>query len=131
MGAKNWLFEAAMEDGRLQIAIGGFEGVRQKVAPGTRIHLEATALLAICHLRLRNYPAAEPLMAQALRSETNISTPSRRLQFRRRLIERFEEETLLFALQGETPLILNPDDVQSAAADFIRTKTDDEIYMPR
>jgi hypothetical protein len=48
MQAKNWLFEAAMEAGDLQYAEAGFNGVRQRTSPAARVHLEATALLAIC-----------------------------------------------------------------------------------
>jgi hypothetical protein len=48
MQSKVWLFEAAMEAGNLDIAEAGFVGVRAKCSKGTRLHLEATALLAIC-----------------------------------------------------------------------------------
>src|SRR5229473_6082835 len=58
--AKAWLFEAAMEAGDLNTAELGFIGVRKKTTPGTRIYLEATALLAICYLRKDRLDLAEP-----------------------------------------------------------------------
>src|SRR6266566_719106 len=78
MQAKAWLFEAAMGAGELDIAESGFVGIRQKTAQGTRIHLEATALLAICYLRKNRLDLAEPFIAEALKRDKNISSPERR-----------------------------------------------------
>ena len=66
MQSKNWLFEAAMESGNLQFAIAGLTGVQKKCNPRTRVYLEATALLAICHIRNENIDSAEPLIAKVL-----------------------------------------------------------------
>ncbi|QNH08204.1 hypothetical protein HNQ27_12310 [Pseudomonas sp. B11D7D] len=51
MQAKNYLFETALETGKIDTAISGFVGVRQKTAKSTRLYLEATTLIAICYLR--------------------------------------------------------------------------------
>jgi hypothetical protein len=82
MQSKNWLFEAAMQAGHLDLAESGFQGVRQKTAPGTRVHLEATVLLTICLLRQKRLQEAEPLMRLVLRSE-NIRGEERRRKFLR------------------------------------------------
>jgi hypothetical protein len=128
MQAKNWLFQAAMESGRLEIAIQGFTGIRRKVAPTTRIYLEATALLAICHLRKQEITKAEPFIAEALQRNSNIKSERRLRQFRRRLIKRFEEETVLAALSGQDEVSLDAATIQADAGTVIQTKSEDEIY---
>jgi hypothetical protein len=69
MQAKNWLFEAAMESGHLNLAESGFIGVRKNTSPSSRVHLEATALLAICYLRQRKLKESEPLIAAVVGSK--------------------------------------------------------------
>jgi hypothetical protein len=128
MQAKTWLFEAAMEAGKLEIAMAGFRGVRQKMAPSTRTYLEATALLAICYLRTNAVAQAEPLIAQVLTSDASIASERRRRQFRFRVIQRFEEEAALAALSGPTFQPLDVDLVQSEAGILLQTKNEDEIY---
>jgi hypothetical protein len=127
MISKAWLFQAAMDAGHLQTATAGFRGIRQKTRASTRIHLEATALLAICLLRAADYDAAEPLMAEVLKNDGHIKSASRRRQFRLRMIERFEEETLLFALGGDGQSELDVAQIQDAAGRALQTKTEDEI----
>ena len=127
MQAKNWLFEAAMEAGQLEIAMAGFRGIRQKVAADTRIYLEASALLAICHLRRREVGAAEPLMAAVLKHENIISSQRRRRQFRLRVIRRFEEEAVLAALAGGVHERLDVDRVQADAGRAVQTLSEEDI----
>ena len=128
MQAKNWLFEAAMEAGQIEIAVSGFEGIRQRVSPRTRIYLEATALLAICRIRQRDLSRAEPLMSEVLKNDTVITSEKRRRQFRVRVIARFEQEGVLAALSGRGDDRLLPDEIEKEAAEAVRTKTDDEIF---
>src|ERR1700685_3801090 len=97
MQSKAWLFEAAMEAGRLDVAEPGFIGIRGKTSPNTRIYLEATVLLAICYLRRKKLAQAEPLVAEALKSR-NIASEVRRRRFLQQVVARFEEEGLLGAL---------------------------------
>lgn len=127
--AKNWLFEAALESGRItSTAIPGFIGVRQRTRPTTRAFLEATALLAICYLRLHDFTSAEPLMAEAIRRDVNISSVQRRAQFRRRMIDRFEAEWVLSTLKKEGLFeALDPAAMEAEAGRILMTQTDDEI----
>ena len=127
MQAKNWAFEAAMEAGQLEVAMAGFRGIRQKMSPNTRVHLEATTLLAICHLRRREVAMAEPLMADVLRNDKVIVSPNRRRQFRLRVVQRFEEEGVLAALSGGIHERLDLDQVQAEAGMAVQTQTEDEI----
>jgi hypothetical protein len=128
MQAKNWLFESAMEAGDLQVAISGFQGVRAKMSPNTRVHLEATALLAICYLRRKQISEAEPLIAAVLRNDSIIKSEKRRRQFRASIIGRFEQEGVLAALVGTQPSRMNVDDLQADAGRMLRTMTEDELF---
>jgi hypothetical protein len=128
MQAKVWLFEAAMEAGHLSIAMPGFVGIRGKASKGTRLHLEATALLAICYLRQKNLTKAEPLIAEVLKSR-NIRSESGRRRFLRHVVARFEEEGLLAALVEQQPDRLDAGEIQDLAAVLVRTKNEDEILF--
>jgi hypothetical protein len=128
MQTKVWLFEAAMEAGHLNVAMPGFVGIRGKASTGTRLHLQATALLAICYLRQKNLTKAEPLIAEVLKSR-NIRSESGRRRFLRHVVSRFEEEGLLGALAEHQPDQLDPGEIQDLAAVLVRTKNEDEILF--
>lgn len=127
MQSKNWLFETAMEVGKIDYAIRGFVGVRKKVSKSTRLYLEATSLLAICYLRKRNLDKARPYMVEALRSEKNIKSENRRSDFKVSLAKRFDEEALLVSVSTETTEDMDLAKIQEDAARLIQTKHEDEI----
>lgn len=128
MQSKAWLFEAAMEARRFDIAEPGFIGIRGKTSPSTRIYLEATALLAICYLRQKKLAQAEPLVAAALKSR-NIKSDARRKRFLQHIVARFEEEGLLGALVRIQSDQLDPAEIQDLAGVLVRSKTEDEILF--
>ncbi len=128
MQSKAWLFEAAMEAGRLDIAEPGFIGVRRKTSPSSRIYLEATVLLAICYLRQKKLTQAEPLVAEALKSR-NIKSDVRRRRFLQHIVARFEEEGLLGALVRIQSDQLDATEIQDLAGVLVRSKTEDEILF--
>jgi hypothetical protein len=128
MQAKLWLFEAAMEAGRLEVAAAGFAGISKKVAKNTRTYIEAITLLAICHLRQKQLEEAAPFIAEVLRRR-NIRSESGRRSFLRCAVARFEEEGLLGALTARNPESLDPEEIQALAADLVRTKNEDEILF--
>lgn len=127
MQSKNWLFETAMEVGKIDYAIRGFVGVRQKVSKSTRLYLEATSLLAICYLRKRDFDKARPYMVEALRSDKNIKSENRRSDFKISLARRFDEEALLASISSEFQENMDLEKVQQDAAKLIQTKHEDEI----
>jgi hypothetical protein len=129
MQAKNWLFEAALEAGKVaSVAIPGFVGVRAKTRPATRVYLEATALLAICHLRENDFESAVPFISESVRREMNISSPQRRAQFRRRMIDRFESEWVLATLRVTRPFeAADPSAVEDEAGRLLATQTEEEM----
>ncbi len=129
MQAKNWLFEAALEAGEIEIAISGFTGIRSKTSKSTRIYLEATALLAICHLRKGITEKAMPLMAEVLKNESLIKSPKRRRDFKLNVIQRFEEESALASFRGKYRERFNPEELQNEAGKLIQVNTtDEELY---
>lgn len=127
MQAKNILFETAMESGRLNIAITGLIGVRNKVSERTRLYLEATSLLAICHLRQKDLNAARPYMVEAIKKVKNIASLKKQSEYRIGLAKRFEEEALLASLHKNAQEHLDAEKIQEEAGRLIYTKQDDEI----
>lgn len=116
-----------MEAGNLEVALAGLRGVRQRVGRRTRVYLEASALLAICHLRRNEISEAEPLMAEVLRNDHVITSERRRRAFRVRIIQRFEEEAVIAALRGHGRERLDIDAVQDDAGRAVQTQTEEEI----
>ncbi len=126
--AKNWLFETAMEAGRLTYAKSGFEGVIQKSSPATRLNLEATSLLAICYLREGNIGKSHELISKAVRKISNIKSRDRREQFHKRLIERLEDESIIAGLIKKDGEQLNRDEVDAYAVKLVMTNSEDQIF---
>jgi hypothetical protein len=125
--AKNWLFEAALEAGETRTAVAGFEGVRRKVRKKTRAYLNATVLLAVAHLRLRDVTSAEPLIREALTLEDNITSERKRAQFRVQVVKRLEIEYLVALLADESLKQLEAETVLDEAARLVSSKTEDDI----
>lgn len=128
MQAKNWLFEAALESGEINVAKTGFIGIRKKTSKFTRVHLESTTLLAICYLRLNEIEKAEPLMAEVLKNEYVIKSEKRRRQFRLNIIQRFEEEAALASYRGKYRETFDAQTLQNEAGKLIQTENEDQIF---
>jgi hypothetical protein len=126
--AKNWLYETALEANQLDFAKSGFIGTIAKTSSKTRLHLEATALLAVCYLKEGDLDSAKPQIAKAVDSVGNIKSTSRRMQFHKRLLARFEEEALLAGMRDKTAKPLKLDEVDSEAIRLVSTATEDAIY---
>ncbi|WP_411360662.1 hypothetical protein [Pseudidiomarina sp. YC-516-91] len=126
--AKNWLYETALEAGRLTYAKLGFEGTIQKSSSRTRLHLEAISLLAICYLRENNLEKARGMVARAVGNINNIKSPERRKQFHRRLIQRLEEESILVGLKSEITDSLILEEVDYRAIQLVKMKSENEIF---
>lgn len=125
--SKNWLYECALEAGHVEHAISGFISVRKRASRGTRIHIEATALLGICYIRKKQFPEAKTFIKEAIDSHKRIPSVKRRQQFHRRLLERVEQECILSGLTGLSADKLDVSSVHEHAVVLLRTKSDDEI----
>ncbi|MCK4826025.1 hypothetical protein KA005_60315 [bacterium] len=126
--AKNWFFQAALEDNRIDFAIRGFESVRIRANDNTRTYLEATILLGICHLRRREIGLAKKLIRESILRINNVTSDERRHQLQKRIIQRIELECILGQLYTESAQILNPEDLHKEAVQLLQTKSDQEIF---
>lgn len=127
--AKNWLYETAMEAGNLTFAKMGFEGTIKKSSASTRLHLEATSLLAICYLREHNTEKTRELIIKAVQNINNIKSDDRRKQFHQRLLERLEEESILIGLVDRTSPSLDIEKVDKETIALVMSKTESQILL--
>ena len=122
------LYEGALESWNLDVAKRGFEFVRNQAGKNTRIYLEATALLAISHLREQNTFSAEPLMAEVLRNEEIIKSEKQRTTFRQEIIDRFDQEGALAALADCHPDLKSESEIHQEAVRLLRQgKTENDM----
>ena len=127
LSAKLWAFEAALDANRLEYAESGFEGIRQLSRKGTRIHLEASSLLAVCFLRRKKIDEAKKLVRYVVQNINDIATDRTRNQFQKRLIERIEEECILTELIGSGNVNLDPREIHDQAVSLVKRNSDNEI----
>ena len=126
--AKLWAFESCLDANRISYAQRGFIGIRKLSASNTRIYLEASSLLAICHLREKNTLSAKTLIKEVIEKINNISSERTRRQLQKRLIERIEEECILTELIGSSGANMNVEEIQAKAVLLIQRNSDTEIF---
>lgn len=127
MQAKNWLAEAAIECHDYQTAELILKANCDKSSDQTRLHLEATSLLAICYIRQKKMDLAEPLMSKTLRNDKVIRSKSKRTEFRLHMIKRFEEEGVISAIQDTaSDEDLDPKTVEKEAGSLLMENTSEE-----
>lgn len=96
---KLFYFELAFDLGYTDKAKEGFAGIKKRTKM-SRIHIEASGLLAICYLREGNLKEAKPLMQYVLSNQSIIKTTTRRLEFKRVFMRCFEQEGVVGSLRG-------------------------------
>ncbi|MBD3351645.1 MAG: hypothetical protein GF364_09185 [Candidatus Lokiarchaeota archaeon] len=127
--AKNWYYQALLEDNQVNAAEQGFEAVRLRANHNTRTHLEATMLLGICCLRKRDIESAKKYIREAIQSINSIKSDIRRNQLQKRILERIEVESILGQLSATTSTsIINQDELHKKAVKMLQSKSDEEIY---
>jgi hypothetical protein len=125
--AKLWAFEACVDANRLSYAERGLIGIRQLAEKSTRLHLEASALLAVCCLRQKKITESKKLIKEVLSNINNITSDRTRHQFQKRFIERVEEECILTELMGTDNTHLDVKEIESKAVLLLQKSSDDEI----
>ena len=125
--AKLWAFEACLDENRLQYAETGFTGIRKLAAQNTRLYLEATAFLGICHLRQKRITEAKSLIREVIQSVDNIKSEKRRHQFYKRFVERIEEECVLAELIGKGDADLDPKAIHERAVLLLQQNDQQEL----
>ena len=126
--AKLWAFESCLDANKISYAQRGFIGIRKLSASNTRLYLEASSLLAVCHLRSKDTSTAKTLIKEVIEKINNISSERTKHQFQKRLIERIEEECILTELIGTNGLAMNIDEIQAKAVLLIQRNSDTEIF---
>ncbi|WP_233008993.1 tetratricopeptide repeat protein [Rheinheimera faecalis] len=126
--AKLWAFESCLDANRISYAQRGFIGIRKLSASNTRLYLEASSLLAVCHLRSKDTSSAKKLIKEVIEKINNISSEKTKHQFQKRLIERVEEECILTELIGSNDLNMDIEEIQAKAILLIQRSSDDEIF---
>lgn len=126
--AKLWAYEACFDANRLAYAESGFIGVRKLSNLGTRLNLEASALLAITYLRQKKKDQAKELIRDVIGNINDIASDRTRQQFQKRFIERVEEECIFAELIGTGEQQLDINEVEAKAIFLVQRSSDDEIY---
>ncbi len=125
--AKLWAFEAALDANRLAYAETGFIGVRKLANRGTRIHLEATSLLAVCLLRQKKNTEAKRAIREVIQNLDDIASDRSRHKFQKRFIERIEQECILAELIGTDTSPLDAAEMHRHAVRLVQYNSDNEI----
>jgi len=125
--AYNRVCEAAIEAGEFGRAIAGLRTARESLAKETRAYLEATSLLAIAHLRNQELEKAKPMMREVLQNDSVIKSTRRRAQFRKSMIERFNQEFLLYSLKGIGSDTIDENEILEHAEEQARSFSPSEI----
>lgn len=126
--AKNWYYQCLLEHGKAEDAKAGLEAVQQRSKVGTRVHLEATALLAVCYLRLQMIDRAKASLRVVVKRLNAIGSETRRRQFQERLLMRIDDELILSQLIGRNEGTLEPEEMQREAVRWHQTKSPEQIY---
>ncbi len=125
---KNQLYELASEEKEYVFAISGLEANRAIVKNTTRLYLEATALLAITHLRNGNIEKAKPLIKEVLQNQKVIKSEATRAKFNKEIIVRFDEEITLFALKSESGININEGEIEKQVQSILTTHSNEQLY---
>lgn len=125
---KNWLYELALDIEDYSFAERGLIGLRKDLNINTRLYLEATALLAICYLRLQKVENAKPLIKEVLNNSSVIKTERTRKIFNKEIIQRFDEEVALFSLKVSKIIKFDIDEIENEVGILVSTKTESELF---
>lgn len=128
--AKIRLFESAIKAKKFSIAESGLIGIIKLSSESSRLHLEASILLAICYLKQGSMDGASIYIEKAFYSARNIKSKALQSDFRIAIVERFEEEALLINL-AKKPMekTLSPEDIQDSAGKIVSSFHEHEIFV--
>lgn len=125
--AKLWAYEALVDANRLTYAESGLIGIRKLAGPKTRLHLEASGLLAVVLLRQKKVAESKKLIRDVIENINNIASDRTRHQFQKRFVQRVEEECILAELIDSGDGSLDLQEVESKAILLLERNSDEEI----
>ena len=111
------------------MAVNGLTGIRAATSEGTRIRLEATVLLSICYLKKNEIDKAKPLIKEVMGDETTISSVFQRREFRRRVLQRLEEEVAMASMKDFGSDELIGEDIEAEAGKRLVQLSEDDIFL--
>ena len=126
--SKNRLYELAIDCDKIELAINGLLSNRKVISENTRIHLEATALLAIAYLRKNDLDNAKPYIKEVLQNDKVIKTDYRRIEFNSEIIQRFDEEIAFASLKDISTEKFTFEELEQDIIKTVQTHNEDEIY---
>lgn len=126
--SKNKLFELAIDIGKYDFAILGLNSNLNTLNKNTRIHLETTALLAICYLRMQEIEKAKYYIKKVLTNKEVIKTERTRKIFHTEIINRFSEEASLCTLKSQNTVDFNEAEIEEIVIKLVQESTSDEIF---
>lgn len=126
--SKNKLYELAIDLGEFGFAIMGLNSNLSVLNSNTRIHLETTALLAICYLRMQEVEKAKPYIKEVLVNQEVIKSERTRKVFHSEIINRFSEEASLCTLKSQKNVDFNEVEIEEIVIKLVQESTNDEIF---
>ncbi len=126
--AKLQAFEACLDTNRLQYAGSGFLGIRRLAGKSTRLYLEASILLAVCHLRKKETPEAKQVIREVFKRINNIASSRTRREFQKKIVNRIEEESILASLIDTQNGSLDAKAIEKEAEQLAKETSASEIY---
>ena len=124
---KNQFFELALDQHQYDFAIEGFLSNRSLVTSKTRLHLEATALLAIAYLRKQDIERAKPFIKDVLQNRNIIKSAATRAKFNKEIIARFDEEIALFSLKTDCKFDIDENELHNLSI-AVQDLSEDQLY---
>jgi hypothetical protein len=124
--AKIWCFEATIDANDLSYSEAGLLGICSRVPTSSRLHIEASTLLAVCFLRRKRISEAKKVIREVNINLKNITSTTRRRQFQKRLVDRIEQECILSELMGDEA-IFDEQAIHSKAIELVQSP-EDELY---
>ncbi len=118
--SKNKLYELAIELGRFAIAEMGLKSNLKVLNKNTRIHLETTALLAICYLRMKEVENAKPYISEVLRNKDVIKSERTREISHSLIIDRFTEEISLCGMKSDNEPQFDEEEIERTVIKLIQ-----------
>jgi hypothetical protein len=122
-----WYFESQFDANHITTAESGFLGISKRAREGSRLFLEASFFLALCHLRQKRKSEAKQLIRKVLGGLNKIPSPDTRHLLQKRIIDRVEQESVLTSLIGVDQGPLRPEQIHDEAVQLVQ-KSDGELF---
>lgn len=125
---KNWFFECAIDDNKLEYAISGLTGVIKSTTQATRIYLEANALLSIAYIKKGDIEQSKKYIQIVISKIKVIKSSVNRIEFYNSYLKRLEDEVILSKIRNIGTDVLEVEPIHRRAIELIQSKNENDIY---